>query len=421
MKKIFFLIIPVYLFSQGEVYLKLKGGEAKKIDIGIFPLGLFEKISPNLKLSLKEIQKVLVDDLKFSLYFTLTVPDSQILEKKHYSDFLFWKNLGSNILLRTKTFEKEKNIEVELVDLLIQKRIAKEKFSLLENERKVAHKIANFVVKILTGEEGIFETYIVFTVDINDKREIYMMDYDGFNLRKINAEGEKKLFPRISYCGKKIIYSTYIKKDMMGIYLIDLNDNKIEKIIEEKGLALPGGFFPNSKEVCLTLSKEGDPEIYLFNIENKKLKRLTYSPFIEISPTVSPSGKEIAFVSDRLGSPHIFIMDKDGANLRRITYETSYNTSCNWSPRGDFIAYVALDDEGKNQIYLTDPFGEKVFKLTYEGNNEDPCFSPDGLHIVFVSTREGGYDVYVMDFDGSNLKKLTNIGTCHSPYWSGIK
>lgn len=422
MKKLIFIIFPSILFSQGEVYLKLKGGEAKKLDIGIFPFGIFEKISNELKIKLKEVQKVLKDDLEFSLYFKITIPDSSIIEKKHYSNFSFWRNLGCNILLRSETKEKDNILLVELFDITLEKRIAKENFSLLLPERKLAHKIANFVVKKLVGEDGIFETYIVFTVDVNGKRELYMMDYDGYNIRKIEAKGEKKLFPRVSPCGQKIAYSTYIEKDLMGIYLIDLENNKISLLISEKrGLNLPGGFFPNSKEMCITLSKDGDPEIYILNIENKKLKRLTYSPFIEISPTVSGKGNEIAFVSDRLGSPHIFVIDKDGLNLRRITYETSYNTSPNWSPRGDFIAYVALDEEGRNQIYLTDPFGEKTFRLTYEGSNEDPCFSPDGLHIVFVSTREGSYDIYVMNFDGSNVKRLTNIGNCHFPYWSGIQ
>ena len=421
MKKIIFIIFPTLLFSQGEVYLKLKGGEEKKLDIGIFPFGLFEKISQELTIKLKEVQKILRDDLEFSLYFKITIPDTSIIEKKHYSNFAFWRNLGCNILLRSQTKEKDNILSIELFDIILEKRIAKEDFSLLLPERKLAHKIANFVVKKLTGEDGIFETYIVFTVDINGKREIYMMDYDGYNLRKIEAEGEKKLFPRVSPCGQKIIYSTYIKKDLMGIYLIDLEKGKVSLLISEKGgLNLPGGFFPGSKEICITLSKDGDPDIYILNIENKKLKRLTYSPFIEISPTISGKGKEIAFVSDRLGSPHIFVTDIDGLNLRRITYETNYNTSPNWSPRGDFIVYVALDEQGRNQIYLTDPFGEKTFRLTYEGSNEDPCFSPDGLHIVFTSTREGSYDIYVMNFDGSNVKKLTNIGTCHFPYWSGV-
>ncbi|MEN3045271.1 MAG: hypothetical protein ABDH37_08700 [Candidatus Hydrothermales bacterium] len=421
MRKFVFFFLPIFIFAQGEVYLKLKGGEIKKLDIGIFPFGIFEDLSDELKLRLREIEKVLISDLEFSLYFTLTVPSLDILEKNHYGDFSFWKALGANVLLRSKTLEKENLLNIELYDVILEKKIASENFSLSIPDRKVAHKIANFVVKKLTGEDGIFETYIVFSIDVNEKRELYMMDYDGYNLRKIKSEGEKKLFPRVSYCGNKIIYSTYLKKDVMGIYLIDLSNNKSFLLFSQNnGIVLPGGFFPNSKELCVTISKDGDPEIYLLNIENKKIKRLTYSPFIDISPSVSGKGNEIAFVSDRLGSPHIFVMDRDGVNLRRVTFETEFNTSPNFSPKGDLIVYVALDEKGENQIYLTDSFGEKVFKLTSEGKNEDPCFSPDGLHIVFVSTRDGAYDIYVMNLDGSNVKKLTNLGNCHFPYWSGI-
>lgn len=420
MKKLIIFILPVLLFSQGEVYLKLKGGEFKKLDIGIFPFGFFEEISDELKMNLREIEKVVISDLEFSLYFTLTVPNLDIIEKNHYSDFGFWRTLGTNILLRSKVDIRNNSLIIELLDVILEKKVASENFSLNLEKRKLAHKISNFVVEKLVGEKGIFETYIVFTRDINGKRDLYIMDYDGYNMKKIDSQGEKKLFPRVSFCGKKIVYSTYIKRDLMGIYLIDLEKNKSSLLLQGENLLLPGGFFPNSKELCVTLSKDGDPEIYILNIENKKLKRLTFSPFIDISPSVSGNGNEIAFVSDRLGSPHIFVMDRDGLNLRRITYETSYNTSPNFSPKGDYIVYVGLDDEGKNQIYLTDNLGEKVYKLTYEGVNEDPCFSPDGLHIVFVSNREGKNDVYVMNIDGSNVKKLTDLGNCHFPYWSGI-
>ncbi len=420
MRKLIILLYPFILLSQGEVYLKLKGGEFKKLDIGIFPFGIFEEISDELKINLRDIERVVISDLEFSYYFTLTVPGLDIIEKNHYSDFGFWRTLGTNVLLRSKVNLDKNSLEVELFDVVLERRIAIGDFSLNLEKRKVAHKISNFVVEKLTGEKGIFETYIVFTRDINGERELYIMDYDGYNLRKINSYGEKKLFPRVSFCGKKIVYSTYIKKNLMGLYLIDLEKNKSFLLLESENLLLPGGFFPNSKELTITSSKEGDPEIYILNIENKKLKRLTFSPFIDISPSVSGNGNEIVFVSDRLGSPHIFVMDRDGLNLRRITYETSYNTSPNFSPKGDYIVYVGLDDEGRNQIYLTDNFGEKVYKLTYEGSNEDPCFSPDGLHIVFVSTREGKYNIYVMNIDGSNVKKLIDLENCHFPYWSGV-
>jgi TolB protein len=56
--------------------------------------------------------------------------------------------------------------------------------------------------------------------------------------------------------------------------------------------------------------------------------------------------------------------------------------------------------------------------LTSTGDNEDPSWSPDGLHIAFSSTRGGGSDIYTMDWDGGNIRQVTRGGGYVSPSWS---
>ena len=53
-----------------------------------------------------------------------------------------------------------------------------------------------------------------------------------------------------------------------------------------------------------------------------------------------------------------------------------------------------------------------------DGNNENPCWSPDGLQIVFASNRDLQWNLYVMNWDGSQLRQLTSNGGCTSPSWS---
>ena len=113
-------------------------------------------------------------------------------------------------------------------------------------------------------------------------------------------------------------------------------------------------------------------------------------------------------------------MDREGANRRRLTFEGRYNDSAAWSPRGDRIAYVSRR-QGRFQIFLIEPDGSNLQLLTTEadGNNEDPSWAPDGRHLVVSSDRSGRSQLWILDVDGGSARPLTEDGDDSGPHWSG--
>jgi len=55
-----------------------------------------------------------------------------------------------------------------------------------------------------------------------------------------------------------------------------------------------------------------------------------------------------------------------------------------------------------------------------EGSSEDPSFSPDGNYIIFSSSRDGMYNLYIMSANGVFVKKVQNSTANETmPKWSG--
>jgi TolB protein len=99
------------------------------------------------------------------------------------------------------------------------------------------------------------------------------------------------------------------------------------------------------------------------------------------------------------------VTDTEGLYVRQVTTEGNYNTSPAWSPDGSLIAYVSRMD-GKFQVCVIDPFGIKTRALTSDGNNEDPNWHADGIHLVFSSTGDGNSGIYIVTRDGGPKRKI---------------
>ena len=140
----------------------------------------------------------------------------------------------------------------------------------------------------------------------------------------------------------------------------------------------------------------------------------------------------IAFVSDRdsesvLGLvenrqvKEIYLADYDGANTRRVTVSRVLNTNPAWSPDGRSIGYTSWLS-GFPDVVVSHLFEGRMSHPaagTSRAQNFLPAFSPDGRQIAFNSNRDNNNDIYVVNVDGTGLRRLTNnpaIDT--SPTWS---
>ena len=138
---------------------------------------------------------------------------------------------------------------------------------------------------------------------------------------------------------------------------------------------------------------------------------------------------KLAWVSDRDGVrlgdtvenrqvKEIYYGDYDGANQRRVTVGRRLNLNPSWSPDARALAYTTFRPN-------PDVFVSLIYQGVLQnptkgiGTNYLPVFSPDGKQIAFMSGRDGNPEIYAMNVDGSNLRRLTNTQAGDSsPTWS---
>jgi TolB protein len=124
---------------------------------------------------------------------------------------------------------------------------------------------------------------------------------------------------------------------------------------------------------------------------------------------------------EKRDSHNIYVSDYDGANVVRITTQPGrLNINPNWAPDGRTLAYTTYG-RIMPQILVSNLYLGTRDTLTDEKSQAFlPVFSPDGSKIAFMSDRDGkGMDIYVMNRDGSGVRRLTNSSAADStPTWS---
>jgi Tol biopolymer transport system component len=176
-----------------------------------------------------------------------------------------------------------------------------------------------------------------------------------------------------------------------------------------------------------TMNPDGSNPTRLTDNKSRTDKLPIFVPVYDTSPVWSPDGTRIAFLSNRDYLVGIYIMNADGSNAHLITDKVQDPASVAWSPDGTKIAFsggirlVIGVDKPSIQIYTVNIDGSQLAKLTSDGINDSPTWSPDGKQIGFNSNRDpdGRSKIWVMDANGSNQHRLTDIHDTSNPIFYG--
>jgi TolB protein len=391
--------------------------------------------SPELAGALKTFNQVLWADLSFSGFFTLAgrsfYPPQPIVHPEQDINYDAWNTLDFPVsFLTVGTLNVVNGVlraDLSVYDMKQRKRSFEKSFTGTADQiRTLAHRWADVIVYNLTAGAswGIASTKIAYSSRRGNAKEIFVMDYDGYNSQPFTHNGSNNLFPNWASDNSKLAFVSY-RSGKPEINIYSYIDGSRLSFPTFNSLASTPAISPDGTHIAFALRTTrpaGDTDIFISKLDGSDRRNITTNPAVDTTPVWSPSGKQIAFTSGREGrGGQIFICDIDGSNVRRIIKEGGDADSAAWSPDGRWLAFQWKPHLSLYyDLFLADIGNGSIRQLTSgAGSNESPSWAPDGRHLAFQSNRGGSTHIYIMLLGDSEPRKLTTEGNNTSPTWSG--
>jgi TolB protein len=381
----------------------------------------------------RTITQVLRNDLRFEGLFQF-VPDSLLSaippldpESPKFED---WKGIGARILVVTRAQVQASELTVEVRVYFVDSgktMLARRYTGRPDNPRIFAHQASDDIMT-LTQYKGVARTRLAFVSDRDAtkqrrSKEIYIVDYDGFNPRRVTVNGSLNITPSWSPDGRTLAYVSYRQGSPL-VYLARIFEGQsVANVTGERdgSQAFAPTFSPDGRSLAFASNRAGNMDIWVSGADGANPRRLTTTQALDTAPCWSPTGQEIAFTSNRTGTPQIWTMDSEGLNVRRLTTVGNYNDGCAWNPAREYseIAYTARLEGGGFDIAIIDLASGQVRQITQgRGSCEYASWAPNGRHLVFSCNRGGRWEITIADREGRSVQTLaTGPGNNVQPDW----
>ncbi len=379
-----------------------------------------------------QIADVIRNDLQSSAVFRSLDPAS-FLETQTDIDyeptFADWRVIRADALVSGRIVRDQPGrvrVEFRLWDVFAGEQLQGIRFSTTtSNWRRTAHKAADAIYKTLTGEDGYFDSRIVFVDQRGPKtdrqKRLAIMDQDGHDPQYLVGGSDLVVSPQFDPNSQTITYMSYETLPPQ-VYMLDIATGRRELLGSFPGMTFAPRFSPDGRALVLSMEQAGNVDIYRMDLASRSSERLTTDPGIDVSASFSPDGRRMVFQSDRGGSPQLYTMGVNGSSPKRISFGDGRYNQPVWSPRGDKIAFVR-QNRGKFAIGVMDPDGSNERILTDDYLVDMPSWSPNGRIILFTKEtrgRDSRAELWSVDLTGRNLKRVETPGQATDPAWSPI-
>ncbi len=423
----FIFLCVIASSAQAQLKIDINRGQTSPLPIAVTDPTSGNRAAADLG---RDIMRVVAADLERSGLFR-PVDRNAFIQIISSGDamprFPDWRQINAQALV-TSTIEQRGgdnfSIAFRLWDVFGEQQVAGKEFNTFRtNWRRVAHLLADEIYKRLTGEDGYFDSRVVYVAEAGPAnrriKRLAIMDQDGENHKFLTNGAYLVLTPRFSPDSQDILYMSFSGR-IPKVYLRDLQTGREESLGQFEGMSFSPRFANDGNRMLMSIARGGVTNIYEMDLRSRRMRQLTSGGSINTSPSYSPDGRQIVFESDRGGTQQLYIMPGGGGNPQRISYGDGRYASPVWSPRGDWIAFTKMKG-GQFFIGVMRPDGSGERVLDQAFLVEGPTWSPNGR--VLMYTRQdyrGGNRIYSVDITGSNRRQVVTPMEASDPAWSPL-
>ncbi|MEX0841263.1 MAG: Tol-Pal system beta propeller repeat protein TolB, partial [Xanthobacteraceae bacterium] len=328
------------------VKLDITQGNVQPIPIAIPPFVPLTSADTDVAF---EVTQVITSNLRRSGLFAPIDPAAyieRIIDIDAVPRFDDWRVINAQALVtgRVKREAGRLKADFRLWDVFAGQHLAAQQYNTTaENTRRVAHIISDAIYTRITGDQGYFDSRVVFVDETGPKdrriKRLAIMDQDGTGLRYLTRGDDLVLTPRFSPTTQEITYMSYGQGSAEPrVYLLNIETGQHEIVGNFPGMTFSPRFSPDGQRVIMSLQQGSNTNLFVMDLRSKATTRLTETAAIDTAPCYAPDGTRISFESDRGGAQQIYVMAAQGGAAQRISFgDGAYSTPV-WWPRGAYIA-----------------------------------------------------------------------------------
>ena len=205
-------------------------------------------------------------------------------------------------------------------------------------------------------------------------------------LRPVLADSAANIQPALSPDRTRIAFSSN-REGSYDLYLMDADAGNLRRLTTDPGTEGEPAWTPDGSRLVYTSTRQGGkPQLFVLRPDGMPAKALTDEPGGNHSPGISADGGTIAFVSTRDGNQEIYLMPVDGGAPRRLTRTGQRESQPRFLPGGDLI-YVVERGRGSRLLRLAGAAGEPQQVLETDEPIGGLAVSRDGRRVAYVVGR----------------------------------
>lgn len=232
--------------------------------------------------------------------------------------------------------------------------------------------------------------------------------------------------------------------DNFDLFVMDVQRGLPVNLTRSSSNEVAPGWSPDGEQIVYVSDDAAQDNIYFMRLETMQITRLPSNAHVIRSPMLSPDGEQIAYISVNSNAGDLLVSHVDGSDVRKLSFFGTSNDIIGWVD--DHYLAFASRDLNSQRLYLThihqhdieeieremvdelfrqgSPDGRYQVTANYHSGQRDLLvsseaahyaivrhiehdWSPDGRFLAFISDREGNPELYILDTDGSDLRRLT--------------